>query len=83
MHKGENSMSNSNLIFSSLRDRWPSTFISRDRVSEFTGGAINPRTLANLDSLGKGPAGRFRLGKKVCYPMESFITWLESRCKEL
>lgn len=67
---------------SKLRDSWPSSYVSRDKVSEFSGGMINARNLANLDSVGKGPAGRFRVGgKKIAYPVDSLITWLEGRCR--
>ena len=35
--------------------------ISRDHVEELLGGVISSKTLANLDSLGKGPK-RMRVG---------------------
>jgi len=53
--------------------------IPRTRVGELTGGAIAPQTLANLDSQGRGPAGAFLLGRKLCYEREAFMTWLEAR----
>lgn len=62
-----------------LADKWPSTIVSRGKVGEFTGGLIHPRTLANLDSLGKGPAGRVRVGRKVAYDVDSLLVWLETR----
>ena len=53
--------------------------IPRTRVGQLTGGAIAPQTLANLDSQGRGPAGAFLLGRKLCYRREEFIAWLEAR----
>jgi len=50
---------------------WPSPVVARTKVEQFSGGILNSRTLANCDSLGIGPAGRFRVGKKVCYPTKS------------
>jgi len=35
--------------------------------------------LANLDSRGEGPAGAVKIGRKVCYPRDSLITWLIAR----
>ena len=72
-------MSNQEGIFSSLADSWPSAFVSRGEISRFSGGIINPRTLANQDSQGVGPKGRINIGRKVCYPVSSVIAWLEER----
>ena len=66
-----------------LRKMWPSEVVARDLVKEFSGGMITPRTLANLDSQGKGPANRFLSGKKVCYFIDDLIEWLETRYKDL
>ena len=71
---------------SSIRDmaeKWPSTIIAREKVGEFTGGTINPGTMANLDSLGKGIEDRFRIGRKIVYPLQSFIEFLEARSNNL
>ena len=64
--------------FFALGEKWPSTFVSRDKISEFTGGAISQGRMANLDYLGDGP-NRFRLGRKVCYPVDDLIKWLCDR----
>jgi hypothetical protein len=40
---------------------------------------IGEKYLANLDSQSKGPAGRIRCGRKVAYPVNEFIKWLEAR----
>ena len=62
-----------------MAEKWPSPVVARDQVDRFSGGIINPRYLANLDSQGRGPGGRFRVGRKIAYPVAEFITWLESR----
>jgi len=65
---------------SKLKESWPSPYVSRDKVSEFSGGILNPRTLANLDALGIGPKGRIRVnGKKVAYSVDALVEWLEER----
>lgn len=53
--------------------------VARRQLGQFTGGLIAPRTLANLDCLGQGPKERIRMGRKVAYPRDAFINWLEGR----
>ena len=66
-------------IFQELASKWPSSFVARTEIKHFTGGIISEKYLANLDSQGKGPAGRIRTGRKISYPVASFIEWLEDR----
>ena len=66
-------------IFDQMKDKWPSTILSRPEVGNFSGGAVSPKFLANCDSLKEGPAERFKIGKKTCYPVDSFILWLRAR----
>jgi hypothetical protein len=66
-------------LFSELAKKWPSAFVARTESEKFTGGLIGEKYLANLDSAGKGPAGRIRCGRKVVYPVTEFIKWLEQR----
>ena len=62
-----------------LAENWPSGIVARDEVHRFTGGLISPKTQANLDSIGDGPEDAIRIGRKVVYPVKSYIKWLESR----
>lgn len=66
-----------------LSERWPSSMVSRTEIGRFTGGIISEKYLANLDSQGIGPLGRIRVGRKVAYPVESLIAWLEKRSTRL
>ncbi len=68
---------------SHLAARWPSSIVAREKVGEFTGGIISPKTIANLDASGDGPQERVTIGRKVGYPVTPFIVWLESRAKRL
>jgi hypothetical protein len=52
-------------------------------VKTFTGGAISAKTLANADSEGTGPEGRFFMGRRVCYPVPSLIQWLRQNTKKI
>lgn len=64
---------------SRLADRWPSPYVARGEIEKFTGGIVRSKTLANLDSQKAGPPGRVRVGRKIAYPVNEFISWLESR----
>lgn len=69
--------------FSEMAKRWQSPYISRQEIGAFTGGILNPKTLANLDSQGKGPKGRVRVGRKVAYCVDELILWMEQRAEVL
>ena len=66
-------------LFQDMATKWPSTWIARTEIERFSGGMISEKYLANLDSAGKGPAGRVRCGRKVVYPVAELVAWLESR----
>ena len=73
-----------NFRFSSLKDSWPSAFVARQKVGEFSGGILHSRTLANLDSKGEGPKGRIRInGKRIAYTVENLISFLEEHSEEV
>lgn len=66
-------------LLESLAARWPSAWVARTDVRAFTGGLVSEKYLANLDSQGKGPEGRFRSGRKICYPVTGLLDWLQAR----
>lgn len=66
---------------SSLAKKWPSSFVSRDKVAEFSGGILHPGTLANLDSMGIGPK-RVKIGRKVAYKATNLVDWLATRAQK-
>ena len=67
--------------FQELARRWHSPIVVRSQVQldKFSGGLLNARTLANEDSLGTGPDQRIRVGRKIAYPVDSLIRWIEQR----
>jgi hypothetical protein len=67
-------------IGSHLADNWPSSIVARSETKRFSGGIVNPKYLANLDSKGDGPE-RIRIGRKIGYPVKSFVAWLEDRAQ--
>ena len=68
---------------SALIKNWPSPFVERQHTSDFSGGILHPRTLANLDAKGEGPAKRIRIGQKVAYPVTELVRWMEDRAEVL
>lgn len=56
--------------------------IARTEASKLTGGLLSPRTLANLDCLGKGPGGRVKFKKKVAYEKGAFLAWFAECLRE-
>lgn len=65
--------------FDRMAINWPSEFIARDRMGEFTGGLVSPKSMANYDSLGDGPEGRIKIGRKSGYIKTPLVEWLKSR----
>lgn len=66
------------LSFKDLADKWPSAIVARQETGRFSGGIINCKTMANLDSIGKG-CPRIRVGRKIAYPVAELVAWLEAR----
>jgi hypothetical protein len=67
---------------SKLKECWSSPFVAREKVGVFSGGILHPRTMANLDALGQGPKGRIKIaGKKIAYPVEELVDWMQDRCE--
>lgn len=67
-------------IIESLKTNLPPVF-NRRTAQEFLGNIISARTLANLDSLKKGPPKKY-LSKNVVYERDSFLEWLEARLSD-
>lgn len=76
-------MARKKIDLSHLAEKWPSGWVSREKISDFTGGALSSGRLANLDSVGQGPPGRMKVGRKIVYPVDELVSWLEERTKPL
>lgn len=62
-----------------LTKKWPSGVVARREVSNFSGGLISPRSLANLDSQGNGPDGAIQIGANIAYSAAELAAWLYER----
>ena len=67
-------------IFDEMVKAWPAPVVSRNDVGAFSGGLLQPRTLANADSLGQGPS-RTYYGRKVAYSTKELAAWMRSKAK--
>lgn len=68
--------------FSQIIKNNPSGYILRKDLTEKTGGLLHGRTMANLDSLGKGIPGRIMIGnRKVAYPVQAVVEYLQRMVK--
>lgn len=66
-------------IFDELAEAWPAPVVARREVSRFSGGVLNPRTLANLDSLGQGPPRIALRPRVIAYPTRALVEWMRDR----
>lgn len=71
-----------NDIFQQMADRWPSPLVARREAGKFSGGAISPKYLANLDSLGTGPSEKLVVAGHICYPATALADFLRQRSKQ-
>ena len=69
-------------IWQEMKTRWPSAIVTRQEVGRFSGGAVSPKFLANADCEGTGPEGRFHIGRKCCYSVNSLVKWLRDRANK-
>jgi hypothetical protein len=68
-------------IIQQLEQDWESPFVLRGQAGEASRGAVSPKFLANSDSQGTGPSGRFKFARKVAYPKAQFFQWLKAQVK--
>ncbi|MDR0677059.1 MAG: hypothetical protein LBF57_00015 [Holosporaceae bacterium] len=64
-----------------LKEKWPSPFVSRDRIGEFTEGLFKQSSMNTLDARGTGIQKRYRIGNRVFYETDSVVDWLKARAK--
>ncbi|MDR0677918.1 MAG: hypothetical protein LBF44_00065 [Holosporaceae bacterium] len=67
--------------FDKLKENWPSPFVSRSKIAEFTQGMFQPDSLNTLDAKGNGIIPRYARGAKIFYEVDSVISWLGTKCR--
>ncbi len=69
--------------FKLMAEKWPSPIVARSAIEKFSGGLFTTKSLANYDYWGTGPAGRFRVGRKIAYRVTDLVEWMERRTKSV
>lgn len=69
-------------IFQQMEAKWPSAIVARHEVGKFSGGLLNPQTLANMSSKGEGPP-KIKMGsRRVFYSVQDLVAWLRARTSQ-
>lgn len=64
-------------VFDELKDYCRRDFVFREDIKKITGGLLNHNTMAQLDSRGLGIKNRIMIGRRIAYPIDELISWLE------
>ena len=64
-----------------LAEEWPSPFVARSKIEEFTKGAYKKSSMSVYDSAGCGVKRRFVIRKTVFYLKSELVDWLKSKIK--
>ena len=65
-----------------LAEDWPSPFVARSEMENFTKGLYKPRSMNTFDARGDGIKQRIVLGNKIVYLKNDVINWLRGRKKD-
>ena len=79
MEKPTDSLDEIHKHIDEMADRWPSNIVARKEIGNFSGGILSPKTLANMDSKGEGPEGRFIICNQTAYPIQKIIKFMKDR----
>lgn len=82
MNVKKNTTPGNTIDLSAYAKAWSAPYVERQKLSEFSGGLIDPKTMANLDAQNKGPNGRIKVGNKIIYLVEELIRWMEARASQ-
>ena len=66
----------------SIQEDWPSPFVARCKIHEFTKGMYKPNTLNSYDSTKNGISRKYKLNERIFYKVEDVISWLKNKLGE-
>lgn len=66
-----------------IANKWQSNIVPRSKISEFSGGVYSSGYMANLDSLGIGIEGSFKIGRQECYTVAATVKFLIDRLNDV
>jgi hypothetical protein len=70
-----------NDILKGIDESWPSPIVLRKDVTKFSHGLVTTKTIATMDSIGRG-APSIKINGKVAYNKQDIIQWLASRIEK-
>ncbi len=65
-----------------LLQMYPIGLVPRNKIEIATGEILNSKTMSSLDSLNTGIKGGIKIGKKMCYPIDEIIKYIQSKIKQ-
>ena len=69
-------------FYQAIEQALPPVF-SRKVASQAIGGLLSVKTMANLDAERLGPSVKVKIGSRVGYERDSFMTWLKGRIRAM
>lgn len=76
-------MKKTEIDFDKLKDDWPSPFVAREKIEEFTKGMYKSRSMSTFDSADEGVDCKYKLGRIVFYLVDDVIAWLKNRRRRI
>ncbi len=64
-------------------EKWPSNIVPRSKIPEFSGWVYSSGYMANLDSLGIGIKGSFKIGRQECYTVSAAVEFLIDKLNDV
>ena len=66
----------------SIQEDWPSPFVARCKIHEFTKGMYKTISFRSFDARKRGIANKYALGTKIFYTVKDVIDWLKNKLGE-
>lgn len=73
---------NLELYLKQIQEDWPSPFIARCKIQEFTKGMYKMTTLNNYDAKGKGITPKYKINERIFYKVVDVVNWLKNKLGE-
>ena len=72
---------NLELYLKQIQEDWPSPFVARCKIGEFTKGMYKAVSMNTFDASNKGINERYKLRKTVFYKVEDVVNWIRSKIR--
>lgn len=73
---------NLELYLKQIQEDWPSPFVARCKIQEFTKGMYKTISFRSFDARKCGIANKYALGTKIFYTVKDVIDWLKNKLGE-